>query len=339
MGKHHYKSTLEIISVSKIMPNPNNPRGKSIRSKDNQFLYLKKSIQEYGLLVPLVVKKEDKNTYLLLDGERRYYAVKELGIKEVPAHVFEGTISFEQCKSLMFHIHTTRVQWGAYQQCISLEPLYIELKKITNDDEEEIIRQINERTRTSKRTIDARLNFLRWPVELKEIVKNKKPGLFTSVVEIENQIIKPLQKSYNTFVQTYGADEIRKAIFNKYYNGYINSAIEARKLTPLIKVLEEDVKYQIVFAKIFKKFLNDEAYTIHKLEKEFRIEFPNYDSDASITFDNIYGGLKQSYNIITLYEPKSFCDLNKRQKIALKKILTRTKKVVTTIEKNIGVVK
>ena len=122
--------TLKPIEVSKIKPNPNNPRGPRIRDNDDQFSYLKRSIKQFGLLVPLVVQEleGEGKKYRLVDGERRYWALKELGFKTASANVIIGKIDKDEVKNIMFHIHTNRVQWSPCQQCKALESLYKQLK-------------------------------------------------------------------------------------------------------------------------------------------------------------------------------------------------------------------
>ena len=45
---------------------------------------LAQSIQEFGILEPLLVRPIGQNQYELIAGERRYRAAKEIGLKEVP---------------------------------------------------------------------------------------------------------------------------------------------------------------------------------------------------------------------------------------------------------------
>ena len=66
------------IKLKDIKPNPNNPR----YIKDEKFEKLKQSIQNFPemlTLKPLVVDED----MILLGGNMRYRALKELGIKEV----------------------------------------------------------------------------------------------------------------------------------------------------------------------------------------------------------------------------------------------------------------
>lgn len=48
---------------------------------------LKASIQEHGIIQPLVVSPLDDSRFLLVAGERRYTAAKQLGLRTVPALV------------------------------------------------------------------------------------------------------------------------------------------------------------------------------------------------------------------------------------------------------------
>lgn len=69
-----------MIKLSKIKPNPNNPR----LVKDDKFFKLVESIKEFGeKMMPLRPMVIDENN-ILLGGNMRYKALKELGYKEVP---------------------------------------------------------------------------------------------------------------------------------------------------------------------------------------------------------------------------------------------------------------
>ncbi len=75
---------LEEIAVDKIIPNPNQPR---TAFDDESLNELAKSIQQVGLIQPLLVRKSDDGTYELVAGERRLRAVKLLGFIKVPCIV------------------------------------------------------------------------------------------------------------------------------------------------------------------------------------------------------------------------------------------------------------
>lgn len=74
------------IPVGEITPNPFQPR----RSFDEQKLdELKASIQEYGVLVPVIVRRRDDG-YELIAGERRWRACAALARATIPAIVRAG---------------------------------------------------------------------------------------------------------------------------------------------------------------------------------------------------------------------------------------------------------
>ncbi len=72
------------ISLSKIHPNPKNPR----KDFDKQALEeLAESIKIHDIIQPLTVSKRADGNYTLIAGERRFKASKLAGIKEVPVYV------------------------------------------------------------------------------------------------------------------------------------------------------------------------------------------------------------------------------------------------------------
>jgi len=54
------------------------------------FLALKESIRERGILSPITVIREGKDAFLLVNGERRYWACETLGMQTIPARIIEG---------------------------------------------------------------------------------------------------------------------------------------------------------------------------------------------------------------------------------------------------------
>src|SRR4051812_47533018 len=74
------------IPRDKIIKNERNPRQKASFSVEN-LAPLQASIEEHGILEPLMTQNYDDDMYLLLEGERRWTVAGNLGIKEVPAIV------------------------------------------------------------------------------------------------------------------------------------------------------------------------------------------------------------------------------------------------------------
>lgn len=74
------KESIHMLSINEIKPNKKQPRK---NFEEDKILQLKQSIEEHGIIQPLVLKKEE-NGYIIIAGERRWRAAKEAGIKEVP---------------------------------------------------------------------------------------------------------------------------------------------------------------------------------------------------------------------------------------------------------------
>jgi DNA modification methylase len=72
-----------IVNIDQIKPNPKNPRV----IKDDKFLKLKKSIEDFPDMLnkrPLIAFTDKDNKYVVLGGNMRLKASKELGLKELP---------------------------------------------------------------------------------------------------------------------------------------------------------------------------------------------------------------------------------------------------------------
>ena len=86
-------SALFEVPVTAISPNPQQPR--MPLGDDEQLLELAASIQEFGLLQPLLVTLEDDDDeqprYQLIAGERRWRAAQIAGLERVPVIIRDAT--------------------------------------------------------------------------------------------------------------------------------------------------------------------------------------------------------------------------------------------------------
>jgi ParB family transcriptional regulator, chromosome partitioning protein len=76
----------QTISITKIQLPSKQPRRYFDLEKQQQ---LTDSIEEHGILEPLLLRKLDRDLYELVAGERRYRSAQALGLKEVPVVVKE----------------------------------------------------------------------------------------------------------------------------------------------------------------------------------------------------------------------------------------------------------
>ncbi|WP_144523552.1 ParB/RepB/Spo0J family partition protein [Bacillus pumilus] len=79
------EETVEEIKIKDLRPNPYQPR----KTFDEDALSdLKESIQQHGVLQPIIVRKSIKG-YDIVAGERRYRAAQQAGLTTIPAIVRE----------------------------------------------------------------------------------------------------------------------------------------------------------------------------------------------------------------------------------------------------------
>lgn len=81
------KKTME-IPISAIRANEHQPRQ---IFKEEQLMELRDSIKEFGVLQPLILKKQSDGYYLLIAGERRLRAAAMAGLDKVPALIKEAS--------------------------------------------------------------------------------------------------------------------------------------------------------------------------------------------------------------------------------------------------------
>jgi ParB family transcriptional regulator, chromosome partitioning protein len=79
---------VRFVPVDHIVPNPHQPRR---QFEEAALRELADSIQEHGILQPLLVRSTGLDRYALITGERRLRAAKLLGLETVPVIVREMT--------------------------------------------------------------------------------------------------------------------------------------------------------------------------------------------------------------------------------------------------------
>ncbi|MEW6411752.1 MAG: ParB N-terminal domain-containing protein [Candidatus Zixiibacteriota bacterium] len=270
--------SLSVIEVSSIEPNPENPRGINILEDDPDLSQLEKSIRKYGLLVPLIVMKKPKPKgrikFVLLDGERRYWALKRAGVNEAPAHVLPHESSLAEAKNLMFHIHTNRVQWGAVQQCHAVEEAYEDLNRELGGDYKAIAKRLAELTGTHIRTMNDRLLFLKWPKDIKKHVYDGNQDFYWTIVEIEKGIIQPASKNFPDYFDKVSSDAVREFLFEKYQEGVVHAGTDARKMKAIVNTTDDDPRQYKFARQVLEKLVKEKTYSFDDARDEFLARFP-----------------------------------------------------------------
>lgn len=127
------------IPVEDLQVNPNQPR----QHFDKQALeQLAASIEQYGILQPLVVSPLGNGTYAIVAGERRWRASQIAGLKKVPALV-RTTKELERLEIAIVE-NVQRVDLSPLEQAVSIERLH----QIFNMTYEAIAKRLGKATTT-----------------------------------------------------------------------------------------------------------------------------------------------------------------------------------------------
>jgi ParB/RepB/Spo0J family partition protein len=112
---------LEWLATDSIVPSDNNPRKGDSFSESN-LASLRASIQQYGVLQPLIVQPYSKGMYKLVEGERRWRTAKLDQIKELPAIIVNRVSDHDEVE-VMFHIHQERRPWEIIEEAKAIHRL------------------------------------------------------------------------------------------------------------------------------------------------------------------------------------------------------------------------
>ena len=95
---------MEIVKIQEVKLNPNNPR----LIKDNKFKKLVQSIKDFPEMLnirPIVVNQD----MIILGGNMRYKAAKEIGLKEIPVTIAD--LTEEQQREFLIKDNTSGGEW------------------------------------------------------------------------------------------------------------------------------------------------------------------------------------------------------------------------------------
>ena len=153
------------IKIGDLKPYENNPR-----INDKAVEQVKKSIEEFGFKVPIVV---DKNN-VIVTGHTRYEACKQLGIKEIPC-IIADDLTDKQIKA--FRLADNKVSdysiWDNKKLLQELEELNFDI--FTGFEKSEIfndIKSLDELFENDKEIIDENIDGITYSIQFK--TQNKK---------------------------------------------------------------------------------------------------------------------------------------------------------------------
>jgi ParB/RepB/Spo0J family partition protein len=112
---------LEWVATESIVPSDNNPR-KGASFAEPNLASLRASIEQYGVLQPIIVQPYSRGMFKLIEGERRWRAANLDQIKELPAIVVARVSDHDEVE-VMFHIHQERRPWEIIEEAKAIHRL------------------------------------------------------------------------------------------------------------------------------------------------------------------------------------------------------------------------
>ena len=154
-------SSINEIELSKIQPNPEQPR--SVFEQE-ALEELAASIRSMGVIQPITLKEIGEEQYLIISGERRYRAALMAGLERIPAYI--KTAADEHVVEMALIENIQREDLNSIEIALAY-PKLIENYGLTQE-------QLSERVGKKRTTIANYLRLLKLPAEIQVGLKNKK---------------------------------------------------------------------------------------------------------------------------------------------------------------------
>ena len=152
-------SSIAMLPIEEIEANPFNPRTHFEKEALNELC---KSIETYGIIQPLTVRKLGRDKYQLISGERRFRASQLIGIRDVPCYI---RIANDQAMLEMALVENIqRENLNAIEIAVSYERL-LEECSFTQE-------QLSEKIAKSRSNIANHVRLLKLPIEIQSAVRD-----------------------------------------------------------------------------------------------------------------------------------------------------------------------
>ena len=154
-------SSISEISLSKIQPNPDQPRS---MFEEEALEELATSIRSLGVIQPITLKEIGPDRYMIISGERRYRASLKAGLEEIPAYI--KTAADEHVVEMAMIENIQREDLNAIEIALAYQKL-IDNYELTQE-------KLSERVGKKRTTIANYLRLLKLPAEIQVGLKDKK---------------------------------------------------------------------------------------------------------------------------------------------------------------------
>lgn len=221
-------STIDRIKVADVHADPGNPREQFPQEELDR---LAESIDQVGILVPIVVYEVESGGYRLLDGERRWRSAQQLGLEDIPALIVDQADEGERLTQ-MFNIHLVREQWKEVPTAHALKRL-MDATGITDD------KLLHQKTGLSTPQIERYKFALGLGGEVRKAIENGEVGL-NFFHEVWKSFVLPLKSARPEIFDKYGNDVLLERFLDKRRSGAISDVVSVRNAKYIVRKAAED---------------------------------------------------------------------------------------------------
>ncbi len=154
-------SSISEIELSKIRPNPDQPR----HEFDPEALEeLASSIRQIGIVQPVTLRKMNDGSYQIISGERRWRAATAAGLQRIPAYI--KTAEDDAVMEMALIENIQREDLNAIEVALACQKL-LEVYHLTHE-------KLSERLGKSRTSVTNYLRLLKLPAEIQMGLQNRK---------------------------------------------------------------------------------------------------------------------------------------------------------------------
>ncbi|MBN1359202.1 MAG: ParB N-terminal domain-containing protein [Sedimentisphaerales bacterium] len=253
-----------------------NPRGeKEIEIEaDPTFEQLKDSVWKYGVLVPIVVHRQDSGKpYRLVDGERRLRAALATKVARIPAHIATNETGLDDLVQA-FHIHMLRKQWKAVAQAKALKRIMEKMKeqgRLTNSSD--LLEELQTATGCTETRLKALRRAIRFPDSVLKSVDDGKLS-WSHLIQIEESFIEAVKGKFPELLAEIGTKHARLILVRKAQQKTLTST-RALMENVLPVVTRADTDEEKLFAKgLLKEFLDELDMPAEHVLQQYEKKYP-----------------------------------------------------------------
>jgi ParB family chromosome partitioning protein len=257
-------SSLNEIELTKIEPNPNQPRSVF---EEETLDELATSIRSFGIIQPITLKDTGNEKYMIICGERRFRAAKLAGLDRIPAYI--KTAEDENIMEMALLENIQREDLSAIEIALAYQKLI--------DESGQTQEQLGERIGKKRTTISNYLRLLKLPAEIQVSLKNRKidMGHARALITIEDPEVQLAlhERILQEGLSVRNVEEIARTINTTgvYSNNKDKKTMPANKLPEEFSILKEHLS----------KFFDTKVQFIYNPGGKGKITIP-FDSDEKL---------------------------------------------------------